>query len=81
MKMKHGGPAFPFPTSSGAIVGLTGMSMRDYFAAHAPISIRDVMSLMPSMDINQHSDRHAVCSILARLRVEYADAMIAEIDG
>lgn len=54
-------------------------NQRAYFAAHAPIGIRDIMSLLPSMDIHSDSDRAAVCAVLAKFRVEYADAMIAEV--
>lgn len=34
---EDGGPAFPQSVREGAYIEYLGMSLRDYFAAHAPI--------------------------------------------
>lgn len=69
---KTGGPAF----SATGPVSNKGMTLRDYFAAHAPITLADAVSVL------EHSNAPS-CTIyetlayLAKLRTDYADAMIA----
>ncbi len=55
-----------------------GMTLRDYFAAHAPISVTEALKAyggasMPTTD----AGRLAFMDTWAFLRYEYADAMIA----
>lgn len=77
-----GGIAFPVAGS-----GHQGMSLRDYFAAHAPIALIDA-----NESLHQQSDAAKFAKVkgdevfpmvmlvkeLARMRIAYADAMIAE---
>lgn len=60
MAKNDGGPAFPTPESHGD--DYEGMSMRDYFAAHAPLQIDDARTWENE----------------AELRYKYADAMLKE---
>lgn len=57
--MSNGGPAFPI---IGGIVFSEGLSIRDYFAAHAP----------------SQSDVQLSAELRVRQAYEYADAMMAE---
>lgn len=70
---KWGGPAFPVTTDTAQRDGeiLLGMSLRDYFAAHAPMEIL-IGKSGPKLE-NESEFR-----FLARLRFQYADAMVAE---
>lgn len=74
--INNGGPAFPLPPVShdGKVVALTegvaqGMTLRDYFAAHAPEPPHDFMRTV------------AGCSNALAYRVrwswQYADAMLS----
>jgi hypothetical protein len=79
MSNKDGGPAFPV-LDSNLEDGRQGMSLRDYFMAHAPINLFDavlVCVFAEPMDWND-ANRATVIAILAMMRGEYADAMIAE---
>lgn len=81
MSEKDGGPAFPRLIERMDNLGNSidmGMSLRDYFAAHAPITLDDIelwrdgdprCQIIPTIERIQ---------ILANLRGEYADAMLAE---
>lgn len=80
-----GGPAFPWG-EHGTHLG--GMTLRDYFAAKSPISFEDAMV---AADIESEVElrvavnrslffvekRARVMRMLAQLRYEYADAMLA----
>jgi len=82
-KIETGGPAFPVSTaeaSEGHQDGhntwqFPGMTLRDYFAAHAPIGVADANEAF----YRAHG-RNALTSemldTLARLRSMYADAML-----
>lgn len=84
-EIKDGGQAFPRPivcSPMGDLVyAFPGMSLRDYFAADAPITVWDAqMALnkgttaigsLPSLA------RKEVFEMMAKLRFEYADAMVA----
>ena len=85
---KDDGPAFPCQASNR--VGASGpawdqgMSLRDYFAAHAPEpSAEDVSTVQRREQIaNPHNDsykprRHDVLDIRCALRYAFADAMLA----
>ena len=94
--MKDGGPAFPsktikrVQTGAGGFVEVfdedtfhPGMSLRQYFAIHAPEPGEHAISAKMQIDRNRdpHNDRGLIRSrmeIIAALRYEYADAMIAE---
>lgn len=86
-----GGPAFPMPRSPmqhGAVLdSVPGMSLRDYFAAHAPSPIADgatpggVSELtgvpMPTSQSDAPAWGQFWLKAEAILRYRYADAMIA----
>lgn len=54
-----------------------GMTLRDYFAAHAPISLSDVAQFFGDTSLKQKSYTDAFAA-LAAMRDSYADAMMAE---
>jgi hypothetical protein len=77
-KPNDGGPAFPLPGLSGLpndqfIYGDHGMSLRDYFAAHSPITMRDAMKYLESRDEISYEQ---VFRTLSLMRYSYADAML-----
>ncbi len=90
-EIKDGGPAFPQGQSIGDISSVEGgMTLRDYFAAHAPVTCIDAnQSLLQQPD----AARFAACDHdgampmplimkeLVRLRWEYADAMLTAREG
>ena len=76
---EQGGAAFPISHSDkpGAYEAECGMSLREYYMAHAPISMEDAMQAAqcyPSMSKDQ---RPNMWKAMAELRAEYADAMLA----
>lgn len=73
MSARDGGPAFPTDVywDEKRLDITPGMSLRDYFAAHAVLTPSDI----------EYANRHypnGVASILAGIRYQYADAMLAE---
>lgn len=78
-----GGPAFPSLYTDGPDVKFSGMSMRDWFATHAPQPLEaDIIRMMGrDRQANPHNDyekppiRDRV-QIICDLNYEYADAMI-----
>jgi hypothetical protein len=82
-----GGPAFPCiePTMTGISSdgeeryeneAHGGMTLRDYFAAKAPLDVADANDLFYRE--NGRNPRHSeMLMVLATLRYSYADAMIA----
>ena len=88
-KIDNGGPAFPLPIAGcndGGVYNvaeqsggeLVGMTLRDYFAAKAPISYEEVEhvygSEMPTDDVG----RTAWFAVRALLMYAHADAMLTE---
>lgn len=84
-------PAFPCPEASVARFGQSnpdvfmGLTMRDYFAARAPIASEARISLNRESDRsrNPYNESHkpkirSDVEIEVSLRYEWADAMIAE---
>lgn len=87
--------AFPTPDvyQDGNVLeyGQNGMTLRDYFAAHAPVSFADAVIACDNHR-NAPDSQTAICRVLvqgaaaiveamamlAKLRGQYADAMIAE---
>lgn len=81
--INDGGPAFPWAVNMRG-----GMSLRDYFAAKAPITLADavvaagIASSAPSVDcavvsaMIDATNRAKAFAMLAQLRLDYADAMI-----
>lgn len=82
--MNDGGPAFPQTDLSAYGMGPnedgnSGMSLRDWFAGQAPVTMGDaarVCGWPPEFNLTQDSDRAAFWAVMAMLRFEYADAMI-----
>lgn len=85
MNMKDGGPAFPVPIN--CTLGETGMSLRDYFIAHAPAE--PTFHFKVKMDRPRPSGEGKIDEILDWERDEkinrmkqwpgvWADAMLAE---
>ena len=82
-KIKDGGPAFPVSTaeaSEGHQDGhntwqFPGMTLRDYFIAHAPIGVADANEAF--YRTNSRNPRESeMLDTLAVLRSRYADAML-----
>lgn len=85
-----GGPAFPGfgevfttdasgrtgPQSLWGMDGSTGLSLRDYFAAHAPIDWHNARAAFDRQPYND--DRAEFYALWVRLRYEWADAMLAQ---
>ena len=73
-----GGPAFPVLVSKNPAIEYcdSGMTLRDYYKAHAPVNITDAMQASGCYPTMTPSDRPAVWSAMAILREEYADAML-----
>jgi len=79
---KDGGPAFPRDNYEGDIN--EGMSLRDWFAAHAPAPSNDDVQLAYQIGRNRnpHNEAHkpklrSRIEIMAGLAYRYADAMLA----
>lgn len=70
--------AFPFKMGDGEDATVFfGMPLRDYFASHAPINFNDVVqSFGVYPDMTKADERVAFMEKWARLRYEYADAML-----
>lgn len=68
MKVEDGGPAFPCPTDRQDIQPWTGMSLRDYFMAHAP-------SPPAAWLVNEAHLHPAIAE--AEWRRQYADALLS----
>ena len=69
MTKETGGPAFPQPTNS--TLSWDGMTLRDYFAAHAPECPDTWLSRYP-MERGWRGEARAI----ADWRFEYADEML-----
>lgn len=83
-EINTGGPAFPVTRLEA------GMTLRDYFAANAPVTCIDAnQSLLQRPEATRFADCDddgalplpLIIKELARLRWEYADAMMAARDG
>lgn len=80
VEINDGGPAFPTPLPSSQY----GMSLRDWFAAHAPEATDHWVETWQKIDRsrNPYNEAHrpklrSEIEIRAAYRWEYADAMIA----
>ena len=72
--MKDGGTAFPanFLNDHGMpMLGISGISMRDYFAAHT-------LPAVCALSINTEGINDALAKTSAKLAYKMADAMLAE---
>ena len=89
--MKDGGPAFPRLYPRADEEGRGGMSLRDYFAIHAPEPTEEEILAWKSrierqeQMANPHNEpyankvrRRGTLEIKCSLRFAYADAMLAE---
>lgn len=80
MVSNNGGPAFPkaldpYPNLSGT--PQDGMTLRDYFAAHAPVDYSMACQAFGSTpNLNNDQERAAFFAVWAFMRSEYADAML-----
>lgn len=80
MERRHGGYAF-----SGATVGQPGMTLRDYFAAHAPLPSYETMvfaleRMVEKADWSTEQKAVYIREALAETAYRWADAMLAERD-
>lgn len=89
MSEKDGGPAFPMLTNiahNSDWATDCGMSLRDYFAAHAPEPSEDEIGRQVSIDrsrnpYNEGPPKPKIrerYEIIAYLKFRYADAMLKE---
>lgn len=92
-KIDDGGPAFPqiigpdpilIMRAGEVTVAGSGMSLRDYFAVHAPEPTQDQIKFLVESDRarNPHGDdykpkRRSISEIIWDIRYAYADAGIA----
>lgn len=79
-RIDNGGAAFPaHPNKISGYHESQGMALRDYFAAHAPITFDNACNTYGCQpNLNSDSERAAFFAVWAFLRCEYADAMLAE---
>jgi hypothetical protein len=84
---KSNGPAFPVVAANGLGHIGNGMSIRQWFATFAPMPSEDQIAMYEKIDRsrNPHNDPHKPkirtrYEIIAYLRFEYADAMVAEYE-
>lgn len=77
-KRDDGGPIFPFvvPLFDKYRQLEVGMTLRDYFAAHAPFVIEDILYTHDKDQSFNPREKHL--ELLAEMRYKYADAMIVE---
>ncbi|WP_404291476.1 hypothetical protein ACD578_05215 [Microvirga sp. RSM25] len=68
----HGDLIEPFTTSAG------GMTLRDYLAAHAPISFEMAAQVFGDVPPFNDANRAAFLAVWALVRYEYADQMLRE---
>ncbi len=73
-------PAFPsslpFTEDGKRYRTPTGLSARAYFAAHAPITMKDALDYLRAIDPEAVRDYTTVLRTLAEMRVAYADEMM-----
>lgn len=70
--------AFPrIPTTEPLTNGQKGMTLRDYFAAHCPMTLTEYITALPD-DAKRDFTTERLFSGFAQKRMEYADAMIKE---
>lgn len=77
-KINQGGPAFPFVEFDGdgkPVAIETGMTLWDYYAAHAPIDVSDANAAF-CRESQRNATAGEMLAKLAELRGVYADAMI-----
>lgn len=82
-EIDKGGPAFPIETTATPYA--PGMTMRDWFAGQAPVTILDAAHACGFTDLEEamrtDAQRVTVFAVMAMMRWEYADAMIAARKG
>lgn len=72
-----GGAAFPWCGDLNACPTINlGMSKREYFAAHAPITFSDAVRALESAGAERYTGSD-ILEMLALMRWDYADKMIA----
>lgn len=75
------GQAFPSPGPIHPNASNGGMTLRDYFAAHAPVSYEAARHVYGGDGMwNDDCSRAAFFAVWTMLRYEYADAMIEARD-
>lgn len=86
MSEKHGGPAFPMPHSDqpGSYETHPGMTLRDWFAGHAPTAPAWWLDLQRGLDKSRNPYNEArkpplrgEAELQAAWRYEFAEAMLA----
>jgi len=86
VKNNDGGPAFPVPGLQHD-EAFNGISVRDYLAAHAPISLIDANEAMHQQPqtfakpVGEVFPLPLLMKELVRMRYEYADAMLSAREG
>jgi hypothetical protein len=71
--------AFPLGLQPDFHLAQAGMTQLEYYAAHAPIGFNEaVQALGTYPNLQSDRDRVAFIAVWARLRFEYADAMLRE---
>jgi len=73
--MKTGGYAFPHKRESNQFY--SGMTIRDFFAAHA---LKNIGANPDGFDLTKEDDRKSLAEAMAIIAYEIADAMLMERD-
>lgn len=76
---RHGGTAFPTSVSAGPDGGLdsgtSGMSLRDFFATHAP-PMPDDWASFRRLEVESQDDAEQELKLMAQWAYAYADSML-----
>lgn len=77
-EINDGGPAFPTPRYERGDMYSLGMTLRDYFAAHAPITYQDAIGWLDCHggEVVGPWNPETVMAVLVDLRNDYANAML-----
>lgn len=76
MSKDNGGPAFPSHGSMGEVV-CEGMTLRQYYMAHAPFTLDDARYVAEAVG-GKNVTGEGLIKIIVNMRVDYADAMLVE---
>jgi hypothetical protein len=76
--IETGGPAFPLVAEAHEHVISTGMTLRDYFAAKAPITWQDAIEYLDTYggEVVGPWPPGQIMETLVLLQIEYADFML-----
>lgn len=72
MRESSNPPAFPVDCNTNPDCDAAGMTLLDYFAAHAPITMSEALESLPKGEVS-HAD---IFKRISQMRFAYAEAML-----